>query len=171
MLAARNPNLVSNLILSSPPSWKDMTTAIPESDLQRNYHFLSSSLWGNLAFSILETKVAIKFFSNAFLFRHKCDEAWLHHALAEVTPLARPPVQVFNAGFLNHRSYEEELTTLITQPTLILSGTDDPRRVSQRDGYQQYMKHCQLETIPGKNVLAWESPKEFVQAVSKTLLT
>jgi pimeloyl-ACP methyl ester carboxylesterase len=46
MLAARNPDTVSNLIMTSPPTWNDMTAAVPEAELEKNYNFLRSPLGG-----------------------------------------------------------------------------------------------------------------------------
>merc|ERR1740117_2622945 len=68
---------------------------------------------------------------------------------------ARPPVQVFNAGMCMNRGLQSELMTL-KQSTLIIQGEDDKR---QRQEYSQNMKHCQLVTLPGQNVVSWEYPK------------
>jgi pimeloyl-ACP methyl ester carboxylesterase len=159
MLAARNPDFVSKLVLASPPTWKDMTTPIPESELARNYNFLKSPVLGKLAFNILESREAIGFFSNLFLFSEPCDSAWLDNAVRELGAKTRPPVMAFNAGFCQHRSFEEELRTL-DQPTLILAGKDDKRQIQE---YSQFMKNCRVERLPGLNVLPWESTSEVAK--------
>jgi len=163
MLAARNPTTVSKLVLTSPPSWKDMTTPIPEAELSWNYNFLRNPLVEPLAFGILETRWAIEYFSNLFLFANQCDQQWLELACDEIATESRPPVAAFNAGFCNHRSFQEELETL-TQPTLILSGDDDGR-ASERKEYASKMIDCTLLSLSGKNVLPWEAPKEVCEAV------
>lgn len=161
MIAARNPDSVKRLILASPPTWEDMTTPVPESELTRNYNFLRSPVLGNLAFTLLESRALIEFFSNQFLFAEPCDNTWLDYAEKELGRESRPPVMVFNSGFCSHRSFEEELRTL-RQSTLVISGQDDKR---QRQKYAQFMKNCKLQVLPGQNVLPWESPREVVNAV------
>jgi pimeloyl-ACP methyl ester carboxylesterase len=163
MIASRNPEAVSKLVLTSPPTWKDMVTPIPDKELQTNYNFLRNPVWGKLAFTVLESRWAIEFFSNLFLFQDKCDSRWLDWTCSESSvEEARPPVMAFNAGFCIQRSFEEELTGL-RQPTLILQGKDDATRI--RDDYVSQMSTCSLQTLPGKNVLPWECPKEVCQAI------
>jgi pimeloyl-ACP methyl ester carboxylesterase len=161
VLASRNPeSVVSKLVLTSPPTWEDMIKPIPTAELEKNFKFLSSPFWGNLAFSILETRNAVRFFSDLFLFAESCDEEWLDYSDNAMIKSARPPVQAFNAGMCNHRSFEEEMTELINQPTIIVSGQDDKRK-EMREMYGTQMKNCQLKTVKGLNVLPWESTKEF----------
>jgi len=165
LLAFRNPETVQRLILASPPTWKDMTTPVPEKELERNYNFLRSPILGKLAFGLLESRWAVEFFSNAFLFADKCDAEWLDQAQAEACVEARPPVQVFNAGFCMHRSYEEELQSL-QQPVLVLQGVDDASRLSKREDYASELMKGSVQTLAGKNVLPWESPTLTCQAVN-----
>lgn len=161
MLAARNPELVSALVLASPPTWREMTTPVPESELANNYNFLRSPMLGKLAFDTLESRWSIRFFSNRFLFSSPCDEDWLDNTENEFCIEARPPVMAFNAGFCRHRSFEEELLSL-RQQVVIMEGQDDKRR---REEYVQFMKNCRKVILPGQNVLPWESSIEFVNAV------
>ena len=155
LLADRNPKQVRRLVLTSPPTWEDITTAVPENELERNYNFLRSPILGKLAFLLLESRKAIEFFSNQFLFSNKCDNEWLDKTEEESGVDARPPVQAFNAGMCMNRGLQSELMTL-KQSTLIIQGEDDKR---QRQEYSQNMKHCQLVTLPGQNVVSWEYPK------------
>jgi pimeloyl-ACP methyl ester carboxylesterase len=76
---------------------------------------------------------------------------------------AREPIKVFNAGLLNHKSYENELQSLI-QPTLILSGSKD-KRFSERILFNKDMVNCTLKMLDGLNVLPWENPTEFKRIV------
>jgi pimeloyl-ACP methyl ester carboxylesterase len=165
MLASRNPDTVGKLVMTSPPTWKDMTTAVPEKELESNYNFLKSPL-GSLAFGALESKGAIRFFSDVFLFEGKCDDKWLDRCMEECRyQEARPPIQAFNAGLMQHRSYIEELTSL-PQPTVIVQGQDDVNRIPQRVDYESNMKECTLVTLPnGKNVLPWECPASFANVL------
>jgi pimeloyl-ACP methyl ester carboxylesterase len=161
LLAARNPDQVQQLVLASPPTWKDMTTPVPQSELDQNYNFFRSPILGKLAFGVLESRWAVEFFSNQFLFSEPCDADWLDFAMAEACIDARPPVMAFNSGFCVHRSFQEELCKL-DQPTLILEGQDDKR---PRHEYVERMRNCRLIRLPGQNVLPWESPKQVVDAI------
>jgi pimeloyl-ACP methyl ester carboxylesterase len=157
LLAARNPNVVQSLVMASPPTWKDMTNPVPREELERNYGFLRSPILGDLAFRVLESRRAIEFFSNQFLFSKQCDDVWLKKTESEFGVQARPPVQVFNAGFCMNRGLETELTSL-TQPTIIVQGQEDKR---ERKEYVEMMKNCRIQVSPGKNVIPWEFPQDF----------
>jgi hypothetical protein len=139
-----------------------------QQDLASNYNFFTSAA-GKLAFGLLETRWAVQFFSNLFLFADPCDDTWLDRALHEACVEARPPVAVFNSGFCSSRSYQPELSSLV-QPTLILQGLKDNRR-NQRTGYKDLVPNCQLMDLPGKNVLPWESPTETCRATRSFLNT
>ncbi len=156
MLAKRNPLNVGSLMLTSPPSYKDMTTPVPKKELERNFNFLQSKIFGSLAFTILESREIIRFFSNLFLFSSECDDQWLDETQKESCVDARPPVQIFNAGFLQHRSFEEELKNS-KQPKVIVSGNGD-KREANRQLYRSELDQCALKTIQGLNVMPWENP-------------
>jgi len=163
MLAYRNPQTVSKLIMASPPKWMELIHPIPEIDLKRNYDFLSLPVVGSLLFKLLETRYAIRLFSNLFLFSNPCDERWLDFIVNSTSIEAREPIKAFNAGLINHRSYEHELHSL-RQPTLILSGFKD-KRYSDRIPFKKAMKNCSLGIIDGLNVLGWENAIEFKRIV------
>ena len=157
LLADRNQDIVRRLVLTSPPVWKDLTTAVQEYDSERNYNFLRSPIWGKLVFKLLESRQAIEFFSNQFLFSNKCDNTWLDKTEEEFGVTSRPPVVVFNAGMCMNRGLQSELTRL-EQPTLIIQGEDDKR---QKQEYSRNMKNSQMIKLPGQNVIPWEYPKEM----------
>jgi len=164
LLAARNPESVSELVLASPPTWEDMTIAVPQEELERNYGFLRSPILGKLAFSILEMRGLVEFFSNQFLFTpgKGCDDAWLDNTEIEMCVEARPPVQNFSAGMCMHRGLGPELTETIQSeiPTvLVIQGENDKR---PREDYEKILKNCRLVTVPGStNVIPWEQPEAF----------
>lgn len=167
LLAARNPeSVVSKLVLTSPPTWDDMTTATPESELERNYQLYRSKTWGGLAFAVLESPWAVRLFSNLFLFLSECDDRWVELATSKdaTTVEARPPIMMFNSGLLQHRSYEEELREL-EQAVLVVSGSGDKRAQKRRE-FGSEMKYCTLTSIEGTNVLPWEAPKEVCEAIA-----
>lgn len=165
MLAQRNPLQVEKLMLTSSPTYLDITTAIPQSELQTNYNFLKSPILGGLAFALLETRGIVKFFSNLFLFQDVCDEQWLDEAQREISVEARTPVQAFNAGLLQHRSFEYELKEM-PQPILLVSGEGDKREID-RQQYKSELGKCTLTTIEGCNVLPWENPVGVVDLMKE----
>ena len=167
LLAHRNPSLVGNVVLTSPPTWKDMTTAVPSKEVEANYDFFTSSIRGGLAFFVLEQQWAIEFFSNLFLFQKPCDATWLTRTQQEACLDVRPPVQAFNSGLLMAQSYESELRTL-TQPMLILQGVGDKARHDQREAFVEQMKNCVIMTLEdSKNVLPWEVPGEVMAQIRR----
>ena len=168
MLTKRNPTHIQTLMLTSPPTYQDITTSIPQSELERNYNFLSSPVLGKLAFTILESRQIIKFFSNLFLFKEDCDEMWLNEAMDEVCIESRTPVQVFNAGLLQHKSYEDELKEIATvgQSIVIVSGDCDKRAVD-RQAYESELNNCTLVTIDGLNVLPYENPVGVIDLINE----
>jgi pimeloyl-ACP methyl ester carboxylesterase len=165
LMAARNTDNVDKLIMTSPPTWNEMVASVPEAELSRNYNFLRNPVWGRLAFQLLESRGAIEFFSNQFLFSGTCDREWLDLAESELGLKSRPPVISFNSGFCQHRSFEKELRN-IKQSTLILAGDCDKR---PRHDYVRYMKDCRIEMLPGLNVLPWEATTETVRSVKAFL--
>jgi len=165
LLAARNKSeRINHLVLSAPPSGDEILSAVPERELALNFNFLSG--WtGQIAFQYaLETEWAVRFFSNLFLFDQPCTSEWVDTALHEAGPKVRMPVALFNSGFCQSRSYEPELRNGIKCPCLVLQGQADSR---DRAKYQALMgdDFCNIVTIPGKNVLPWESPKETAAAL------
>lgn len=169
LLAARNPSIIQNLILCSPPTYQDMITPVPESELQRNLYFLLENTWiSDSAFRLLEQDWAVRFFSNIFLFdtdTQPCDDEWMDRIRSTISRALRIPVAIFNAGFCNHRSWEEDLATL-SQRTLILSGAKDKR---SRQDYVTAMKHCVWNQWPttGCNVLPWEDPVQVCRTIQE----
>ena len=168
MLASRNnpTSVVSKLILTSPPKYDDMITPVPQKELETNYNFLSSPLWGNLAFSVLESRPIIRLFSDLFLFSDKCDEMWLDYTMNGASfKESRTPVISFNAGLLSHRSFEDEMVSL-DQEVLIVCGKDD-KRTSDRMMYCTEMKDCRIEVLDGCNVVPWENERDFVKLIKE----
>ena len=165
MLAKRNPKQIGTLMLTSPPTYEDIITPIPQKELQRNYDFLRSPILGNLAFALLESRQAIKFFSDLFLFQDTCDEQWLDEAMDEICDETRAPVQVFNAGLLQHRSYEDELNDMSSR-IWIVKGTSDKR---DRQMYISKLgdEKCKLVTLVGCNVLPWENPVSIINLMKE----
>lgn len=157
---ASDDAVVDRLVMCSPPAGPELTNAVPREELQRNTNVLQSPL-GALALSLLETRSAVRFFSNTFLFAEKCDEQWLDEALQEARVAARPPVVAFNAGWTLQESWLPTLEALAV-PVLILNGLNDTR---DRADYDKVVASVEQRTIEGKNVLPWESPAATAAAI------
>ena len=168
LLAARNPSLIKDLILTSPPTFEELTKNIPESELRFNYKALCNPILEKIAFRLLESRWAIKFFSDLFLFARQCDSEWIIRTINESGPDVRQPVQLFNAGYCSYRSFQEELCNEITQPTLIVRGKEDTRDCLI---YAEKLRNCYIKIIDGKNVLPWESSQECCAAIQAFLNT
>jgi pimeloyl-ACP methyl ester carboxylesterase len=168
LLAARNPQKVENLVMASPPVWQDMVQGVPSEELERNYGFLRSPVWGTLAFGLLENRGIIEFFSNQFLFAQTCDDTWLDNTEREMCETARPPVQAFNAGMVLSRGLESELTETIPfsiSRVVVVRGDGDKR---PREDYETNMANCKIVTIPGTaNVIPWERPHDFANLLAE----
>eukprot|EP00536_Pseudo-nitzschia_multiseries_P005132 jgi/Psemu1/285565/fgenesh1_pg.93_\ len=169
LLAARNPDRVARLVLASPPTWEDVTSAVPQAELERNYNLLRSPILGPLAFYFLEKRSFVRFFSNLFLFTTENVESdgaarldvetWLDNTERELCPAARPPVQAFNAGLCQNRSFEEELEAIF-QKVVVVQGANDKR---ERSEYPQNLADCELVVVPGTtNVIPWERPEALL---------
>jgi len=156
---------IDSLVFASPPIYDDLSSAIPEAELSFNYNVWSNPIVSSVVFGVFEQRSIIRFFSNMFLFEEKCDEEWLDYAMEEATcnTLTREPVKAFNAGLLNHVSYETELQTII-QTVICLCGTGD-RRTEKRKRYETEMRNCRIQTIRGGNVLPWENPTETLEII------
>ena len=167
VLSARNQlSTISKLILTSPPAYNELITPLPQNEIERNYKFLSSPFWGRLAFLLLESRWAIRFFSDLFLFSSKCDEEWLDFAMVGASfSKARTPVEAFNAGLLQSRSFEHEIKSL-DQQVMILCGLDDKRN-SKRGMYNTMMKNCQTKCIDGLNVVPWENVRGTILSIDE----
>jgi len=164
VVLAKNSALVDRFVLTSPPIYSDMVYPLSNHTLQSNFDFYTS--WrGKIVFQLLENQRAISLFSNLFLFEDKADQNFIDLATLECqsTIKLRPPIMAFNAGLLQHRSFYEDMQQIF-QPTLILSGTSD-RRAKNRLEYATTIPNCNLETLPGFNVLPWEHAKETSDAI------
>jgi len=160
-LAADNPDKISHLILTSPPTYEELCSEISESELQRNLDFLTR--FEVPAFSILESARAVRFFSNQFLFADACDDEWVSACVGDKNELRRTrrAVQLFNAGYLNAPSFQRQLESL-QQPVLILQGTADKRN---RKSWTDNLRQCEIARIAGQNVLPWENPEAVASVI------
>ena len=95
----------------------------------------------------------------------EADQRWLDEACNDCGARVRPPVVAFNSGLLSAREYATELAAA-TCPTLVLSGQAD-KRVTGRRPYATEMQRCELQSLPGANVLPWEAAHESCAAIAE----
>jgi len=167
-LTARNPSLVSRLVLCSPPSYQDMTSSVPQKDIEQNL-FLLRAVQSIVFPLVLDNQFFVRFFSNLFLFSEESDDEWLEEIQTADKESSRSAVIAFNAGVLEHRSYEEELEQTIQQPALVLIGKDDAKIKDIE--YEKSMKNCKVQRLNvGQNVLPYEAPIEFKNAIQQFIM-
>ena len=168
--AWRGSLAVSGLVLASPPEWDALADGYPDEEVASNFEKLGATIGnpsplGTLGYNLLCARPFVQFFSDAFLFAGKADEAFLDACLATARPERRWPVIAFNAGLVASRGYATELRSL-PQPTLVLSGASGgkPKRPSEFEGG---MRRCSVRSLPGLNVLPWESTAAVARAVGE----
>jgi len=163
-LAARNPDLVSHLVLISPPTWAEMINPLPSTDRAKKYRAYTSPM-SYMTYDALERPFGFRTYMQRY-FKRRPDDQFVSFATegARVTKLARAAVASYNSGALFDRSYEHDLR-MIEQPTLILCGTSDAQRTEQRESYLFEMQDAAMAMVEGKMMLPWESPVEVRNAI------
>ena len=158
-LAKRNPQIISHLILISPPTWKEITQPLPLEHRFKKYKAYTSPV-SYTFYDALETPLGFKAYMRRY-FKRRLDDQFVSFATerGRVTKEARGTIASFNSGALFDKSYEDELRH-IEQPTLILVGDADDKRNRGRQEYLMHMPDAVLATIDGKSALPWESPVE-----------
>jgi pimeloyl-ACP methyl ester carboxylesterase len=158
-LARRYPRTIRSLTLCSPPEVLRIT---PQADIEKNLRLLASPL-GNAAIErLLENPIAIRLFSDLFLFASPCDPEWVRQASLECGHVVRRAVQFFNSGGCS-RVTSADLPPL-DQPVLILQGSADVRRRTAE--YVASTSRVEVRTLQGaKNVLPWEASVETAAAI------
>ena len=158
-LAKRNPQIISHLILITPPTWKEITQPLPLEHRFKKYKAYTSPV-SYTFYDALEMPLGFKAYMRRY-FKRRLDDQFVSFATerGRVTKEARGTIASFNSGALFDKSYEEELRH-IEQPTLILVGDADDKRNRARQDYLMNMPNAAMATIDGKAALPWESPVE-----------
>ena len=189
--AAQN---VKGLILSGPPAWRLMTTPTDEWKQSLSWRLFDSPL-GNAFYRYARREKFLKSFSERQLFEKPEDvsDAWLamlHEGSREMA--SRYAVFSFLAGFWR-QDYADAIAR-IQQPVLVVMGdtastidrktaqviaqtaaqtaeqsagpiAEHPSQKRLQD-YMDHFPHAQGVSIPGRNVLPYESTAEFVEAIA-----
>ena len=178
-MQAQAPELVSALVAISPPGWRVLQQEFPQNRAQLLWRWLFQGVLGNLFYRYARRQSFLNTFSrnNLFARADAVDEEWL--TMLEQGSRAmdtRWAVYSFLAGFWR-RDWIPQLTGL-TVPLQIVFGAnatgigrsrnwDD---VNERmDTYFRNLPNAAITTIPGRNVLPYESTSLCVNSVRKWL--
>ncbi|AFZ35012.1 alpha/beta hydrolase fold protein [Stanieria cyanosphaera PCC 7437] len=169
------PNYIKGLVLSGPPAWKIMTEAGKPLQQKILWNLLFDSPVGNLFYRYARRRKFLQSFSTRQLFAEAeaVDPNWLDFLQAGAKNLdSRYAVFSFLASFWR-KDYTKKIQS-ISQPTLVVFGNEASsisreglaETPQQRlDLYLNNLPSGQGKIIPGRNVLPYESTKEFVAVV------
>jgi len=173
------PELVCGLVAISPPGWRVLNETFPIEKSRQLWRWLFQGPIGNLFYRYARRRNFLRKFSrkNLFAQANAVDEEWLQ-ALNEGSRdmNSRWAVYSFLAGFWR-RDWAPQFTNLTIPMQLIFgesaAGIGSSRRwddLNQRLAtYSQNLPTALIQTIPGKNVLPYESPKDCVNCVRNWL--
>lgn len=173
---------VKGLVLSGPPAWRLMTTPT-DAWKQTLAWSLFASPFGSLFYRYARREAFLQSFSQKQLFENKEDvtDDWLKMLEAGSQNMnSRYAVFSFLAGFWR-QDYASSVAR-IQQPVLIVMGeaastidrttakqiekvTDNPSQKRLQD-YMDRFPRAQGVTTKGRNVMPYESPEEFVEAIA-----
>lgn len=172
---------IKGLVLSAPPAWRTMTYAAKprQQKLLWNLVFNSPVGLGNLFYRYARRRQFLESFSIRQLFadQSQVDSLWLEELIKGATDLqSRYAVFSFLAGFWRE-DYATDIAN-IASPTLIIFG-EQSSSISQEgksetvqerlNYYTANLPQGQGCTIPGRNVLPYESTTDFTKVVANFL--
>jgi len=172
----QEPNLLKGLIFAGPPSWEVITTPRSERSKKITWNLLASPL-GSAFYLYARRRQFLTSFSIKQLFgdAKDVDKEWLDTLEKGAVNLqSRHAVFSFLAGFWR-QNYQEAIAS-IQQPTLVIFGSSassisktKTTETSQErlDAYANNLPRGEGSIIPGRNVLPYESPTEFVDVVGE----
>ena len=165
---------VAGAALSGPPAWRLITEPTPNWRQQLNWSLFASPLgWGFYQYA--RTQKFLKSFSERQLFDRAEDvtDDWLAMLDQGSRDMAtRYAVFSFLAGFWR-QDYGDAIAS-IQQPILVIMGktastidrTAQNTTAQQRlTDYTSHFPHARGVTIPGRNVLPYESTTEFIDVL------
>jgi pimeloyl-ACP methyl ester carboxylesterase len=174
-LQSNDTNWIRGLALSGPPAWAVMTRSAPQWRQRLAWNFFNSPL-GNGFYRYARSRKFLENFSVKELFEKSedIDRQWLDMLVSGAqNPASRHAVFSFLSGFWR-KDYSSAISQIV-QPTLVLVG-DYASSISQEgksetpdrrvEEYLEHLPNGQGKKIPGRNVLPYESPSEFVEAIA-----
>ena len=176
----RAPELVCGLVAISPPGWRVLQETFPIERSQKLWRWLFRGPVGNLFYRYARRRDFLKSFSkkNLFAQAEAVDEEWLQALNKGSRNMnSRWAVYSFLAGFWR-RNWEPQLTSLRLPLQVVFGGsaTGIGRSRSWDDleqrlaTYRDKLPDAVIETIPGRNVLPYESPEDCVNCVRRWFL-
>ena len=178
-LLEKAPDLVCGMVAISPPGWRVLHETFPIKRSWQLWRWLFQGPIGNLFYRYARRRSFLKTFSqkNLFAKAETVDEEWLESLNKGSKDMnSRWAVYSFLAGFWR-RDWEPQLTNLNLPLQVVFGGsaTGIGRSRSWDDldqrlaTYRRKLPDAVIETIPGKNVLPYESPEECVNCVRNWL--
>ncbi|NJL00313.1 MAG: alpha/beta hydrolase [Spirulinaceae cyanobacterium SM2_1_0] len=174
--AEQCPAQVKALVLAGPPALSLLSTEAASRQQRLAWNLFDSPLgWG--LYRYVRRRQFLRSFSERQLFDEPAavDEEWLAMLDAGArSPATRHAVFSFLAGFWR-QDYREAIAQLAI-PTLVLVGesASSISRSSRAEtpseriaSYQQHWPQVQVQQLPGRNVLPYESTAEFTTAVAE----
>ena len=180
-IASKAPELVSALVAISPPGWSLLTQEFAASKADFLWRCLFEGPIGNLFYRYARRERFLDSFSkkNLFAKAEAVDKEWLEMLKKGSRSLeTRWAVYSFLAGFWR-RDWEPQLTGLEI-PIQILFGEDATGIGSSRtwddlderlSTYRGKLPQACISTIPGRNVLPYESTEACANSISLWLQT
>ena len=178
-VVAKAPEMVSALVAISPPGWLVLKQEFPQNRALWLWRLLFGGPIGNLFYRYARRRRFLDTFSRKNLFARPeaVDDEWLEMLNQGSRAMdTRWAVYSFLAGFWR-RDWEPQLTGLKI-PVQIIFGTKATGIGSSKDWddlderlgtYKDKMPKASISTIPGRNVLPYESTEECVSSVSEWL--
>jgi pimeloyl-ACP methyl ester carboxylesterase len=172
---------VHSLVMAGPPAWPLISTATATRTQNLLWNLLFSGPAGAALFRYARREKFLKSFSRRQLFAPESviDREWLDQLKADAAdPKSRYAVFSFLAGFWRE-DYSQAIEA-IHQPTLALfgeqaSGIDRLSRTAKAQtrlaDYRDHLPQVTGQIIPGRNVLPYEVPADFVKATGQWLST
>lgn len=167
-------NLISDLVLASPPAMAVITQATSVRQQKLTWNLLDSA-FGTAFYSYARTEQFLSSFSTRQLFADakQVDAQWLDMLVqGAANPASRWAVFSFRSGFWR-QNYLDAITA-ITQPTLVVVGdkASSISRVGKQDtpdkrlaDYLKCLSQGKGVKMAGRNVLPYESTSEFIAAI------
>ena len=178
-IVAKAPELVNALIAVSPPGWKVLEQEFPNNRARWLWRIVFAGLVGNLFYRYARRREFLDAFSkkNLFAQAEAVDDEWLQMLEKGSRAMeTRWAVYSFLAGFWR-RNWGPELSGLDI-PVQILFGNSAAGIGSSRrwddlnerlDTYRKKLPYASISTIPGKNVLPYETTEECVSSIKDWL--
>jgi len=173
------PDLVCGLVAVSPPGWRVLQEEVPIERSRRLWRWLFRSPIGDLFYRYARRRSFLQSFSrkNLFAEAEAVDEQWLQTLREGSRSMdTRWAVYSFLAGFWR-RDWEPRLTGLTLPLQVVFGGsaTGIGRSRSWDDlderlaTYRRKLPEAVIDTIPGRNVLPYESTDDCVKCIRRWL--